>query len=143
MNDTLSYSERMKALAKPKPKPVGMEIEEGEGEAEYQAFAFGRVGNKPQISVTFRLVNAKGYNFAYSHYYGIVDNHPNISFSIEFTRHVVMIEGRNLEMLHRFLCDHKVREVHQVDELEAKVLPEGVPVVTKMEVRVKTADEGG
>lgn len=141
MNETLSYAERMKALAKPKLRPAETEIEEWEGEAEYQAFAFGRVGNKPQISVTFRLINAKGYNFAYSHYYGIVDDHPNVSFSIEFTRHVVLIAGRNLEMLHRLLCDHKVREVRQVDELEAKVLPDGVPVVTHMEIRKKTSEE--
>ncbi len=141
MNDALSYSERLKALGRPKPTLPDSPIEEGAGEGEYQAFGFGRVGNKPQISVTFRLVNAKGYNFAYSHYYGIVDDHPNVSFTVEFTRHLVMIEGRNLEMLHRLLCDHKVREVRQVDELEAKMLPEEVPVVTRIEVRVKSANE--
>ncbi len=137
MSDSLSYSDRVKSLGKPKP----VEAEAEDSEDEYQAFGFGRVGNKPQISVTFRLVNAKGYNFAYSHYYGIVDDHPNVSFAIEFTRHVVMIEGRNLETLHRLLCDHKVREVHQMDELEAKVLPDEVPVVTKIEVRIKSTHE--
>lgn len=135
VSESRSYAERLKSLAKPEPDGA-----EGD-EAEYKAFVFGRAGNKPQLSVTFRILGAKGYNFAYSHYYGIVDDHPNVSFEVEFTRHIVRIEGRNLEMLYRLLCDHKVREVHQLDELEAKVLPDGAAVVTKIEVRAKTADE--
>ncbi len=134
MTDALSYADRLKHIAKAETFPEAHE-------EEYRAFAFGRVSNKPQISVTFRLLDAKGYNFAYSHYYALIDDHPNSAFEVEFTRHIVIIKGRNLETLHRLLCDHKVREVVQSDPLQAKLLPEEVPVVTHMEVRKKSGAE--
>lgn len=139
MTDAQSYAERLKSLTKAQ-QPASEPVKE---EGEYQTFAFGRVCNKPQISVTFRQLRAKGYNFAYSHYYSVVDDHPNSAFEVEFTRHVVHIKGRNLETLHRLLCDHKVREVVQSDALQAKLLPEGTPVVTHMEVRKKSGEEEG
>ena len=133
MADTTLYMERLRA--------AGQTATAGVEEQEYTACSFGRVGLKPQVSVTFRKANGSGINLSYSHYYGVTDENPNVGFVVEFTRHTVTVEGRNLERLYRLICDQKGREVCEIDPILAPTMPAGEPVVTRLVVREKRAGE--
>lgn len=111
-------------------------------EDEYRAFASGRVSNRPQVSVTFAHKDGRAKTIAYSHFYCLDVENPNLGCVVEFTRHRVTLRGRNLAELARLLGDHKVREVRETDELHALTLATDAPVVTAVEVFDKR-DEGG
>lgn len=129
MADTTLYMERLRT--------AGQTATAGGEEPEYTACSFGRVGLKPQVSVTFRKADGTGVNLSYSHYYAVTDENPNIGFVVEFTRHTVSVEGRNLERLYRLICDHKAREVCEIDPILANTMPSDDPVVTGLTVTAK------
>lgn len=126
MSDTTLYMERLRT--------AGQAATTNGEEAEYSACSFGRVGLRPQVSVTFRKADGSGHNFAYSHFYGVCDENPNVGFVIEFTRHTVAVEGRNLERLYRLVCEHKAREIQEIDPLLGESMPAGEPVVTRIAI---------
>ncbi|AWM40156.1 hypothetical protein GobsT_14070 [Gemmata obscuriglobus] len=108
---------------------------------EPRPFACGRVGHRAQIAVTFARKDGRAKTLAYSHLYCLDTDNPNLGCVLEFTRHRVTVQGRNLAELVRLLGDHKVREVCQTDEMHALALGPNVPVVTTLEVRGKRAAE--
>ena len=126
------FGERVKdvrrILAEAAPAPAAAEDDEP------RAFACGRVGTRPQISVTFARKDGRGKTLAYSHLYALDTDNPNLGCVLEFTRHRVVLQGRNLTDLVRLLGDHKVREVSQIDEVHALALAPSVPVVTSIEI---------
>lgn len=105
-----------------------------EVEEEITSYASGRIGNKPQLTVTFRQVDGSSQAFAYSHLYSVAADAESGSFAVEFSQHVVLILGRNLAHLHRLLCDHKVHTVQELSPTQAMALPEQQPVVTSVRV---------
>ena len=91
--------------------------------------------------MTFRLKNGRGKTLAYSHLDAIDDDNPNLGCAIEFTRHRVILKGRNLAELVRLLGVHKVREVVEVDEIHSLTHSPDAPVVTAIEVQEKRERE--
>lgn len=125
----------LRAAARPRPGPPA------DADDEYSAFAGGRVGVRPQQSVTFRTAAGAGLTLAYAHLYGIADDGPEGGFTLEFTRHWVAVRGRHLSRLHRLLGDHRVREVRACDPLHAQLVSEGEPVVVGLDIRAKRLED--
>ncbi len=107
-------------------------VADDDDELELAAYASGRVGNKPQLTVTFRKVDGSSYSFAYSHLYAISAETEAGGFTVEFSNHTVTIHGRNLTQLHRLLCDHKVNVIQETSPTQAMAVEEHQPVVTGM-----------
>ena len=121
--------------AAPRPRPAAADEDESAGPAG------GRVANKAQLSVTFRTAAGAGLTLAYAHLYGIADDGPEAGFTLEFTRHRVTVRGRHLGRLHRLLGDHRVREVRACDPLHARLVPDGEPVITGLEIYQQANDQ--
>jgi hypothetical protein len=131
MSDAGVFAEKLKEVRRHLAEPV---IPVAAEEGEYRAYASGRVGNRPQVSVTFRGKDGLGKTLAYCHLYSLDDENPNLGATLEFTRHRVVVKGRNLTELVRLLGDHKVREVQETDEMHALTLAPEAPVVTTVQV---------
>jgi hypothetical protein len=112
-----------------KPSAITPAVAEPDGENESTAFANGRVGTHPQLSIIFRKADGSVTGFAYAHLYSVKTSNEAEGFVAEFTQTKVAVKGRNLELLFRFICQHRAAEVteaerHQVFEqgLEAPVV---------------------
>jgi hypothetical protein len=80
-------------------------------EKEYVAFANGRIGTRPQLAIIFRKADGSAKGLSYAHFYGVEANDPASGFIAEFTQTKVIVKGRNLEELFRFLCQQRIWEV--------------------------------
>lgn len=141
MNDASIYTERLKEVRRQLAEPVIPVAAEEDG--EYRAFAGGRIGGRSQMSVTFTRKDGRQITLAYCHLYCVtVDDSPNLGCTAEFTRHRVVLKGRNLAELVRLLGDHKVREIQETDDLHALTYAPDAPVVTAVEVLDKRDGEG-
>jgi hypothetical protein len=101
---------------------------------EYEAFASGRIGLKPQVSVTFEKANGSSITLAYAHLYSISTESANAGFLLEFSEHRVLITGRNLEKLYRYLGDHRARHVLQTAANQSFGMPDDQPVVEILQI---------
>ena len=128
MSETNSHLERLKRLASPSPTPPPP-VEEDEG---YSAFASGRLGTKPQLTLVFRRVTGSCHAFAYAHLYAL-EYDPSVGILLKFTQHRVALLGRHLDDLFRYLCLHRVQTVQETDPLHAETLPQKTPVVVGIE----------
>lgn len=138
MSTTSEYAERLKEVRRQLNEPAAADAG---GEDEYRAYASGRVGNRPQISLTLTKKDGRGKTLSYSHFYCLDFDNPNLGCVVEFTRHRVTLKGRNLAELVRLLGDHKAREIQETDELHAMTLGPAAPVVTSIEVLDKRDGE--
>lgn len=135
MSETNTHLERLKRIAV-QPAPA----EPADGDDEYAAFAAGRVGTKPQLTLVLRRVSGTCRAFAYAHLYA-VEYDPSVGIILHFSRHRAALTGRHLGGLFRYLCDHRVQTVQEVDALHAETLPAAAPVVTGIEVVAVREDE--
>ena len=126
--DTNTHLDRLRRLTAPGTPPP-----DEDGDDEYTAFAAGRVGGKPQLTVAFRRVNGTVHAFAYAHLYA-VEYDPSAGIALTFTRHRVTLAGRHLGDLFRLFCAHRVQAVQETDPLHADSLPDDAPVVTALHV---------
>jgi hypothetical protein len=130
-----THLERLKRIAS-QPTPV----EPADEDDEYAAFAAGRVGVKPQLTLVLRRVSGSCHAFAYAHLYR-TEYDPSVGIILHFSQHRVALTGRHLDGLFRYLCDHRVQTVQEVDPLHAETTPADTAVVTGIEVMtVRGAD---
>lgn len=109
--------------------PVGRE-----DEPEYSAYASGRVGMRPQITVSFRKTDGTTQAFSYSHLYCVSTNNENEGFIAEFTQHRVSVVGRNLSDLFRYINTHRVHLIQEMSDTQTLGLEETQPVVTGISI---------
>jgi hypothetical protein len=105
-----------------------------DAELEYQAFASGRIGTRPQICVTFEKINGVSITLSYAHLYSISSECPNAGFMAEFSDHKVIVAGRNLEKLYRYLGDHQARHILQTLDSQSMQLADDQPVVEDLKI---------
>lgn len=105
-----------------------------EEEDDVKSFSSGRVGSKPQLTVTFRQVDGSSYSFAYSHLYSLMTEAEAGGFIAEFSQHRVIVQGRNLTQLFRYLCDHKIHTVQEISPSQGMAIAEHLAVVTSIRV---------
>lgn len=83
---------------------------------EYQAFTFGRIGAKPQLTLLVRKATGEVEGFPYADFAGISAKDEDAGFSVRFGPHSVRIEGRNLKQLFQYVCNYRAAEIIQADE---------------------------
>ncbi|MEZ6101665.1 MAG: hypothetical protein R3E01_22245 [Pirellulaceae bacterium] len=99
---------------------------------EYQAFSFGRIGIKPQLTLLFRKATGEVEGFAYADFRGISAIDENAGFKIRFDTRTVKVEGRNLRQLFQYICLHRAAEIVEIDEWMTLQLPEDRAVVWRV-----------
>jgi hypothetical protein len=115
--------------------PSGKPPDGGDSEVdnEYTAYANGRVGTRPQLSIVFRKADGSAKAFAYSHLYSIETADPNLGFALELTQTKVTIKGRNLSRLFFFVCEHRAAEVIEAERNQVFSAADADPVVETIE----------
>jgi hypothetical protein len=126
MNETNPHLARLRNFTTQPPDTPGVE-------EEYSAFAFGRVGSKPQLTLRIRQVSGTTRGFVYAHLYTL-DHEPSLGIILRFSQHRIVIQGRNLEEMFRYLSQFRVDLIQVTDPLHASTLADTVPVVTSVEI---------
>jgi len=130
MSDANAHLDRLRRIA---ATPSAAVVTEADGDDGYSAFASGRIGTRPQLTLVLRRVTGTAHAFAYAHLYAL-DYDPSVGIALHFTQHDVALAGRNLEALFRYLCSHRVQAIQELDPLHAEALPDGTPVVTRVSI---------
>ncbi len=95
--------------------PAEKPVQTVEKESEYEAFSYGRVGIRPQLMLGFRKCNGAVMVRPYAMLDAISTDEENSGFTIDFPKVSVIIQGRNLSKLFRFVCLHRVAEIIEAD----------------------------
>lgn len=105
---------------------------------EYSSFSCGRIGNRPQVMVTFEKATGESLTLAYTHLYAIRTANPNAGFTLQFSEDVVEVRGRHLERVLDLLAAHKLRTMREaVGGMEFDVSPHSTtPLVLGLEFGV-------
>lgn len=128
-------------LEKPKPHWRPMETapspeQEAIGDQppdEYEAFAGVRIGNRPQLTLVFTKCTGEVLGFPYANLMQLTSTDVGQGFTLEFAGVEVVIKGRNLARLFRYVCDHRAAEIIEADRAEALLARQGEPVVEEIE----------
>lgn len=105
---------------------------------EYEAFAHGRVGNRPQLMVVFRKASGAVHAFSYASLLELHAVDPERGCVVDFAGVKVAIVGEKLGRLFRYLCDHKAAEIVEADRAMVFQGASDSPVVTSIVVSVAT-----
>lgn len=124
-----SILEKPTRLIAPSDSPADIEPE-----SDYQAYAQGRVSRRPQLTLSVRQPDGSARVFAYSYLYAIESSEPGAGFTLDFSQHKVKIEGRNLQILFRYLCQHRVAEIRVASRTQCFEISDEEPVVDRVEV---------
>lgn len=124
-----SILERPSKLVPPSDSPS-----DSEPETDYQAYAQGRVSRRPQLTLIIRQPDGSARAFAYSYLYSIESSEPGSGFTLDFSQHKVKVEGRNLQILFRYLCQHRVAEIRVASRTQCFEIGDEEPVVERVEV---------
>lgn len=121
-------------------KPSRAQVDAGihndtEQEADYSAYAQGRISRHPQLTLVVRQADGSARAFSYAYFYGAETEDPALGFTLQFAQHQVRTQGRNLQILFRLICQHRVAEIRvaslgQVFGMEAED-----PLVEKVEIK--------
>lgn len=103
--------------------------------AEYTAYANGRLGNRPQLTLVFRKADGSVKAFAYSHLYAVSSDDPAAGFTVEFSKLMVTVRGENLDPLFRLVCQHRVLEISEISRNQVFDMVESEPTVQKIDYR--------
>lgn len=101
-------------------------------ESEYEAFASGRVGNKPQLTLLFRKASGEVFGFPYASFTEIRSENADLGFTVEFSGVEVEVQGQNLSKLFRYVCFHRAAEIVEAARSEQFTLDPKLPVVLKI-----------
>lgn len=116
-----------KRFALPEPK--------FEEEAEYQAFAFGRVGRRPEIMIEFHKADGFRLNVQYIDIKEIETTNPDKGFSIRTPMHKFIIEGANLDRCYRYLQQNRIAELKEIDRPTAMSTTTDEAIITSLRIQ--------
>ena len=114
------------------PKDDGIDCYDESG--DYLAFGVSRKawGGEPMVDFISRDGNHQTFN--YSHMYRVSFD-PSKGLTVEFTNHVVMIDGQQLRDMHRFFVSHRVLFVCEADDATVKLsMHKDDAFVSKLEI---------
>jgi hypothetical protein len=103
-----------------------------EDDAEYQAFSFGRVGIKPQLTLLIRKASGAVEVFPYADFCGISSSDENLGFTLRFATRTVLIEGQRLGKLFQYICNFRTAEIMEADERTAAIAEPDKPIVWRV-----------
>ncbi len=84
-------------------------------ESDYVAFGHGRVGRRPQMMIAFRRCSGEIEVFPYSMLRKIQTEDPDRGFHLSFGETEVLVRGRGLIQLFRYVCEHRAVEMVEAD----------------------------
>jgi hypothetical protein len=99
---------------------------------EYQAFSFGRIGIRPQMTLLVRKCTGEVEGFPYADYGGVSATNEDDAFSVKFGQRLVRIEGRQLQQLFRYVCNYRAAEITEVDARTSMHVAEDKAVVWRV-----------
>jgi hypothetical protein len=119
-----------KFAAELRPAPVPSEDTE-----IYQGFSFGRVGAKPQLMLTVIKLDGLHLVLPYADLRCISSNDPETTFLLEFPGREILVEGTHMLFCFRYLRDHRLNELRELNPSAAFSEAEGTPVIQKITIR--------
>lgn len=108
---------------------------ESESGEQYRAFANGRIGVQPQLTLLFRTAAGLVRGFSYSYFFGIESDDPSTGFVVDFTHEKVVVAGRNLQQLFHLVCAHRVAEIVEVSRTIALEADQNEAVVEQISLK--------
>lgn len=108
---------------------------ESETDSDYSAYAQGRISRHPQLMLILRQANGSARAFAYSYLYGAESENPALGFTLDFTQHQVKVRGRNLQILFRYICQHRVAEIRVANHAQCFEIGSEEPLVERIEIK--------
>ncbi len=112
---------------------------ECEEQPEYEAFASGRIGNRPQLMLVFRRANKEVLAFSYLSLTEIRSPDPEKGFTLDFSGMKVVVAGERLGRLFQMVCTHRAAEIVEADRVMAFQTDATDPVVTSLLVSKEQA----
>ncbi len=111
------------------------DLRPNEDAEQYQAFAYGRVGSRPQL--TLCLIKCDGHHLVlpYADLRSITSPAPDKGFHLEFVGRDILIEGSSLSTCFRYLRNQRLAELVEIDRPSAMSQPPDTPVVQKITIR--------
>jgi hypothetical protein len=111
------------------------DLRPNEDAEQYQAFAYGRVGSRPQLMLC--LIKCDGHHLVlpYADLRSITTNAPDKGFHLEFVGRDILVEGSSLTTCFRYLRDQRLAELVEIDRPAAMSQPTDTPVVQKITLR--------
>ena len=101
---------------------------------EYEACGRARIGNRPQLTLVFTKCSGEVIGFPYANLMRITSQDVAQGFTLEFAGVEVVVQGRNLARVFRFVCDHRAAEIIEADRAEAMLANPDGPVVESIVV---------
>ena len=93
--------------------------ERPDADGEYQAFSFGRIGNRVQPVLLVRSADGQVEGFPYAEFGGIISEDEENGFTVKFGARTVSVEGRNLKGLFDHVCTFRAAEICEASENDA------------------------
>lgn len=99
---------------------------------EYEAFSFGRVGQKPQFTVAFKQADGFSEGLSYSDFRGWTTPDGNTSLELIFVGRKIAIEGSNLGRILDLIRQHRLFDLTEASRSQAMQCSADEPIVTKL-----------
>ena len=107
-----------------------------QAEDDYVAFGHGRVGLRPRMMLAFRKCNGKVEVFPYSLLSRVCSDDIDTGFTLTFGPQTIMVTGRNLTQLFRYVCEHRAVDIVEADRTRA-MCDDTATVVTSIRIESK------
>ena len=107
-----------------------------------QGFSFGRVGQRPQLMLTFVKCDGHHLVLPYADLRSITTNEPDKGFLMEFVGREVLVEGTSLMICFRYLRDQRLAELVECNLSSVMAAEPDAPVVQKITIRKPRANNG-
>lgn len=102
---------------------------------EFKTASFGRVGHKPQMTLTIRYSNGRGRAFPYAQLLGIDFDDEAAGFRLEFPGEIIEVSGRNLTRLLAYVCSYRVARIDEAPPQQSLMAGENAEIVDSILVR--------
>lgn len=109
---------------------------------DYRAFTFGRVGPRPQMTLTLLFADGRGRGFPYAQMLGLEFDDEDAGFRLEFPGALVEVRGRNLKRLLRYVCDHRAARIDESTPQQSLAASDAAEVVSSIALR-RVQPKGG
>jgi hypothetical protein len=103
-------------------------------EEEYQAFSFGRVGQRTQLTVGFRKADGFSEGFSYSDFRGWTTPDSKTLIELQFVGKKVCVQGANLGRVLELVRQHRLFELVEASRPQAMVCNDDEPLVLAIKI---------
>lgn len=95
--------------------------------------SYGRVGQRPRMMLAFRKCSGEVEVFPYSLLSRIHSDDIDTGFTLTFGPKTIIVAGRKLTQLFRYVCEHRAAEITEADRTTA-LISDATIVVTSIRI---------